>query len=56
MQKNLEYLIRKQYAYGYVVFFNLNICRNNHEDVKKITEFAHEHRLATDYYINEKRQ
>jgi MoaA/NifB/PqqE/SkfB family radical SAM enzyme len=53
VQKNLEYLIRKQYAYGYVVFFNLNICRNNHEDVKKITEFAHEHRLATDYHINE---
>ena len=53
VQKNLEYLIRKQYVYGYMVFFNLNICRNNHEDVKKITEFAHENRLATDYHINE---
>ncbi|HTC62633.1 MAG TPA: radical SAM protein, partial [Candidatus Saccharimonadales bacterium] len=53
VQQNLEYLIRKQYVYGYMVFFNLNICRNNHEDVKRITEFAHEHRLATDYHINE---
>ena len=53
VQKNLEYLIRKQYVYGYMVFFNLNICRNNHEDVKKITEFARENRLATDYHINE---
>src|ERR1700756_74827 len=41
-RKNLEYLLRKQYVYGYMVFFNLNICRNNLEDVRKITEFAHE--------------
>src|SRR5262249_28373055 len=52
-QKNLEYLWRKQYAYGYMVFFNMNICRNNHEDIKKLTEYAHEHRLAVDYHINE---
>src|ERR1700739_504838 len=52
-QKNLEYLIRKQYVYGYMVFFNINICRNNHEDVRKLTEYAHAHRLATDYHINE---
>jgi MoaA/NifB/PqqE/SkfB family radical SAM enzyme len=52
-QKHLEYLIRKQYVYGYMVFFNINICRNNHEDVKKLTEYAHAHRLATDYHINE---
>jgi MoaA/NifB/PqqE/SkfB family radical SAM enzyme len=52
-QKHLEYLMRKQFAYGYMVFFNINICRNNHEDVKKLTEYAHGHRLATDYHINE---
>jgi MoaA/NifB/PqqE/SkfB family radical SAM enzyme len=50
---NIEYLLRKQYVYGYMVFFNLNICRNNLEDVRKITEFAHERRIATDYHINE---
>jgi MoaA/NifB/PqqE/SkfB family radical SAM enzyme len=52
-QKNLEYLIRKQYVYGYMVFFNINICRNNHEDVRQLTEYARAHRLATDYHINE---
>src|ERR1700691_12190 len=52
-QKNLEYLIRKQYVYGYMVFFNINICRNNHDDARKLTEYAHAHRLATDYHINE---
>jgi len=31
-QKNLEYLIRKQYVYGSMVFFNINICRNNHDE------------------------
>ena len=52
-RKNLEYLMRKQYVYGYLVFYNMNICRNNLEDVRLLTEYAHEHRLATDYHINE---
>ena len=50
---NLEYLMRKQYVYGYMVFFNINICRNNLEDVRLLTDFAREHRIATDYHINE---
>ena len=50
---NLEYLMRKQFVYGYLVFFNINICRNNLDDVRRITEYAREHRLATDYHINE---
>jgi len=53
VQENLEHLRQKQYVYGYMVFFNINICRNNHEDVKRLTEWAHEHRIATDYHINE---
>jgi len=52
-QKNLEYLMRKQYVYGYMVFFNMNICRNNLEDIRRLTEYAREHRLATDYHLNE---
>lgn len=48
-----EYLVRKQYRYGYCVFFNINICRNNLEDVKQLTEIAHDHGIATDYHINE---
>jgi len=52
-RKNLEHLIRKQHVYGYMVFFNINICRNNHDDVRQITEYARAHRLATDYHINE---
>jgi MoaA/NifB/PqqE/SkfB family radical SAM enzyme len=52
-RRNLEYLMRKQYAYGYMVFFNMNICRNNLEDIRQLTEYAHEHRLATDYHLNE---
>jgi hypothetical protein len=35
------------------VFFNINICRNNHEDVKQLTEYARSKKLATDYHINE---
>jgi len=52
-RKNLEYLIRKPYVYGHMVFFNIHICRNNHENVKQITEYASAHRLATDYHLNE---
>jgi MoaA/NifB/PqqE/SkfB family radical SAM enzyme len=53
VQKNLDHLMRKQYVYGYMVFFNTNICRNNLEDVRRLTEYAREHRLATDYHLNE---
>lgn len=52
-QRNLEYLMSKQYAYGYMVFFNMNICRNNLEDIRRLTEYARDHRLATDYHLNE---
>src|ERR1700758_3855155 len=52
-EKNLQYVLRKQYVYGYMVFFNMNICRNNLEDIRRLTEYAHEHRVATDYHINE---
>jgi MoaA/NifB/PqqE/SkfB family radical SAM enzyme len=52
-QRNLEYLLRKQYAHGYMVFFNMNICRNNLEDIKQLTDYARAHRVATDYHINE---
>jgi MoaA/NifB/PqqE/SkfB family radical SAM enzyme len=52
-QKNLEHVLRKQYVYDYLVFFNINICRNNIDDVRRLTEYAHDHRVATDYHINE---
>jgi MoaA/NifB/PqqE/SkfB family radical SAM enzyme len=52
-QKNLEYVLRKQYVHRYMVFFNMNICRNNCEDIRQLTEYAREHRAATDYHINE---
>lgn len=48
-----DYLIKKQYRHGYVVFFNMNICRTNLEDIKELTEIAHKHHLITDYHINE---
>ena len=53
VRKYFDYLLRKQYKYGYAVFFNINICRNNHEDVKQLTEIARDHGIATDYHINE---
>jgi hypothetical protein len=52
-QNNLEHILPKQYVDGYLVFFNINICRNNTQDVRKLTEYAHDHRIATDYHINE---
>jgi MoaA/NifB/PqqE/SkfB family radical SAM enzyme len=48
-----EYLARKQYQYGYTVFFNINICRTNLDDVRALTEIAREHAIATDYHLNE---
>jgi MoaA/NifB/PqqE/SkfB family radical SAM enzyme len=53
VRQNFDYLWHKQFVYGYMTFFNINICRNNLADVIQLTDFAHEHRIATDYHINE---
>ncbi len=53
VRSQFEYLVNKQYRYGYTVFFNINICRNNLDDVRMLTEIAHEHKISTDYHINE---
>ncbi len=50
---NIEHLMRKQYVYGYMVFLNMNICRNNLEDIRLLTEYARSNRIATDYHLNE---
>ncbi len=48
-----EYLVKRQRYYGYTVMFNINICHNNMDDVKELTEIAHNAGIATDYHINE---
>ncbi|HYZ83585.1 MAG TPA: radical SAM protein, partial [Bryobacteraceae bacterium] len=53
VRKYLEYLVKKQYSYGYTVFLNINITRRNMDDVVRLTEIAREHALATDYHVNE---
>jgi MoaA/NifB/PqqE/SkfB family radical SAM enzyme len=53
MRPTFECLLKKQYRYGYMVFFNICICRNNIDDVKQLTEIAHESGIATDYHICE---
>ncbi len=48
-----DHLVKKQYVYGYAVFFNINITRINLQDVRQLTEVARENAIATDYHINE---
>jgi MoaA/NifB/PqqE/SkfB family radical SAM enzyme len=53
IRSQFEYLVKKQYRYGYTVFLNINICRNNLDDVRELTEIAHANKISTDYHINE---
>jgi MoaA/NifB/PqqE/SkfB family radical SAM enzyme len=53
IRQYFNHLVRKQYKYGYCVFLNINICRNNLEDVRMLTELAHDNGIATDYHICE---
>jgi MoaA/NifB/PqqE/SkfB family radical SAM enzyme len=53
IRPTLEYLLRKQYRYGYMAFFNICICHHNHDDVKELTEYAHACGISTDYHICE---
>jgi MoaA/NifB/PqqE/SkfB family radical SAM enzyme len=53
IRQYFNYLVRKQYKYGYSVFLNINICRNNLDDVRMLTELARDNGIATDYHICE---
>jgi MoaA/NifB/PqqE/SkfB family radical SAM enzyme len=53
IRKYFDYLVKKQYKYGYSCFLNINICHNNMDDVRQLTELAHDNGIATDYHICE---
>jgi MoaA/NifB/PqqE/SkfB family radical SAM enzyme len=53
VRENFDYLVRRQYRYGYTVFFNTNICRTNMDDVKQLVEFAHDNGISLTFHINE---
>jgi MoaA/NifB/PqqE/SkfB family radical SAM enzyme len=46
VEPQFRFLVAQQKKYGYIVFFNINICRNNIKDVKLLTEIAHQNRSA----------
>jgi MoaA/NifB/PqqE/SkfB family radical SAM enzyme len=50
---NFDYLVRLQSRYGYTVFLSINITRFNLEDVRLLTEFSRENRVATAYHLCE---
>ena len=53
IEPQFRYLVERQKKYGYIVFFNINICRNNIKDVRMLTEIARQNRIGTDYHLNE---
>jgi len=53
IERQFGYLVKREKEYGYILFLNINITRSNIEDVKVLTEIAHDCGIATDYHINE---
>jgi len=53
IEPQFRYLVERQKKYGYLLFFNINICRTNIKDARLLTEIAHENRIGTDYHLNE---
>jgi MoaA/NifB/PqqE/SkfB family radical SAM enzyme len=53
IEPQFRYLVERQKEYGYLLFFNINICRTNIKDVKLLTEIAHQNSIGTDYHLNE---
>jgi MoaA/NifB/PqqE/SkfB family radical SAM enzyme len=53
VRKNFDYLVRRQYRYGYTVFFNTNICRTNIDDVKELATIAHNNGISITFHVNE---
>jgi len=53
VEPQFRYLVERQKQYGYLMFFNINICRTNIRDVKMLTEIARQNNVGTDYHLNE---
>ncbi|MBN1849301.1 MAG: radical SAM protein [Deltaproteobacteria bacterium] len=53
IKSQFEYLVQQEHQYGYITFLNINITDNNIDEVRELTEIAHEYGIATDYHINE---
>jgi len=54
IKPQFEYLVQQEHRYKYITFLNINITRNNVEEVRKLTEIAHEYGIGMDYHINER--
>jgi MoaA/NifB/PqqE/SkfB family radical SAM enzyme len=48
-----EYLLKNMRRYNYGVFFNVCITRTNMDDVRQLTEMAHDLDIGIDYHIVE---
>jgi radical SAM protein with 4Fe4S-binding SPASM domain len=53
IEPQFRYLVERQKEHGYLLFFNINICRTNVKDVRMLTEIAHQNHIGTDYHLNE---
>jgi len=53
IEPQFRYMLEKRKKYGYIPFFNINICRTNIKDVKLLTEIAHQNFIGTDYHLDE---
>jgi len=53
IESQFRYLVKQQAKYGYLLFFNINICRTNIKDAKLLTEIAHQNHIGTDYHLIE---
>jgi MoaA/NifB/PqqE/SkfB family radical SAM enzyme len=53
IEPQFRYLVERREEYGYLLFFNINICHNNIKDVKILTEIARQNKIGTDYHLNE---
>ncbi|MGD0694938.1 MAG: radical SAM protein [Terriglobia bacterium] len=53
IRPHFDYLVKNQRRYGYSVMININVTHINMDDVKELTEVAHDRGLATDYHLNE---
>jgi len=53
VEPQFRYMVKQQRKWGFLVFFNINICRTNIKDVKLLTEIARQNRIGTDYHLVE---
>ena len=54
IERQFEYLVKRQEVHGYLVFLNVNLTSGNLADARRLADLAHDYKIGIDFHLNER--